>query len=319
MLCKTSHPNKYCFYLHEYMENIDEPLPIDTRLLRYFMAVADELSFSRAAQRLHLSQPPLSYAIKQLEENLGVQLLRRSSRKVELTAAGAALHREARFLLQRNNELRELVAHIDAGLKGRLKMGFVGSMMYRGLPTMVARCRSRYPDLDIAITEMNSAELIDMVLHGGLDLGFVHANPLPAELSSARVVAEPFVLCTPADHPIAQAQRPELASLTKEKFVFFARNASPSYYQLLLAICQEAGLIPKIAYEVRHWLSVVSMVSQGMGVAIVPACMATCGLPNTVFLPFPHTPRSETLCIWRRSDTSQVLQNIRTLILEYYP
>ncbi|NLC36010.1 MAG: LysR family transcriptional regulator, partial [Alcaligenaceae bacterium] len=313
MLSTSSHPNKYCFYLHGYMKNIDEPLPIDTRLLRYFIAVADELSFSRAARRLHLSQPPLSYAIKQLEENLGVQLLRRSSRKVELTAAGAALHREARFLLQRNNELRELVAHVDAGLKGRLKMGFVGSMMYRGLPAIMALCRDRYPDLDIAITEMNSAELMDMVLHGGLDIGFVHANPLASELASARLVSEPFVLCAPADHPIAQTRQPELASLANEKFVFFARNASPSYYQLLLAICQEAGLIPKIAYEVRHWLSVVSLVSQGMGVAIVPACMATCGLPDTAFLPFPHTPRSETLCIWRRNDTSQILQNIRAL------
>lgn len=300
------------------MKNIDEKPPIDTRLLRYFMAVADELSFSRAAQRLHLSQPPLSYAIKQLEENLGVQLLERSSRKVELTAAGAALHREARFLLQRNNELRELLRHIDAGLMGRIKMGFVGSMMYRGLPGIISSCRERYPDVDVAITEMNSAELIDMVRHGGLDIGFVHANPLPAELACATLLSERFVLCTPSDHPAARSRKVELAALSDDKFVFFARNASPSYYQLLLAICQEGGLMPRIAYEVRHWLSVVSMVSQGMGVAIVPACMATCGLPNTAFLPFPHTPRSETLCIWRRSDSSQILRNIRSQILDSY-
>lgn len=318
MLSSLNNSNKYYFDLHEYMKNIDDSPPIDTRLLRYFMAVADELSFSRAAQRLHLSQPPLSYAIKQLEENLGVQLLRRSSRKVELTAAGAALHREARFLLQRNNELRELVARVDAGLKGRIKMGFVGSMMYRGLPGIIANCRERYPDVEVAITEMNSAELMDMVRHGGLDIGFVHANPLSAELASASLLSEPFVLCTPGDHSAARSRSVELASLAGDKFVFFARNASPSYYQLLLAICQEAGLMPDIAYEVRHWLSVVSLVSQDMGVAIVPACMATCGLPNTVFLPFPHTPRSETLCIWRRDDTSQILHNIRGLILDSY-
>lgn len=300
------------------MKNIDERLPIDTRLLRYFMAVADELSFSRAAQRLHLSQPPLSYAIKQLEENLGVQLLHRSSRKVELTAAGAALYREARFLLQRSNELRDLVQRIDTGMKGRIKMGFVGSMMYRGLPDIISQCHEHYPHVDIAITELNSAEQIDLVRRGGLDVGFIHANPLPAEVASASLVTERFTLCVPASHPATEGRQADLAAMAGERFVFFARNASPSYHQLLLAICQEAGLVPDIAYEVRHWLSVVSLVSQGMGVAIVPASMANCGLPDTVFLPFPHTPRSETLCIWRRDDDSRILDNIRTLILKGY-
>lgn len=301
------------------MSNIDDLPPIDTRLIRYFVAVAEELSFSRAAQRLHLSQPPLSYAIKQLEENLGVQLLERSSRKVELTAAGAALYREARYLLQRSTELRALVQRIDAGLTGRIKLGFVGSMMYRGLPELIAACRSQYPQVDVAIAEMNSAEVIDMVRGGGLDIGFVHANPLHTELACSSLLSEPFVVCVPADHPAAAGSEVQLATLTQDRFVFFARHASPSYYQLLLAICQEGGLVPNVAYEVRHWLSVVSMVSQGMGVAIVPACMAACGLPDIAFLPFPHTPRSEILCIWRRDDSSSILQNIRALALEHYP
>lgn len=299
------------------MKNIDVP-PIDTRLLRYFMAVADELSFSRAAQRLHLSQPPLSYAIRQLEESLGVQLLRRNSRNVELTAAGVALHREARFLLQRNSELRALVAQIHAGQKGRIKMGFVGSMMYRGLPGLISSWRVRYPDVDVIISEMNSAEMMDMVRHGGLDIGFMHANPLPNELDSIPLMSEPFMLCTPDNHPSAGRPWAELAALTTDRFIFFARAASPSYYQLLLAICQDAGLVPNIAYEVRHWLSVVSLVSQGMGVAIVPACMAGCGLPKIAFTPLPQAHRSETLCIWRRHDNSQIVHNIKSLILEHY-
>lgn len=300
------------------MKNIDDQSPLDTRLLRYFIAVADELSFSRAAQRLHLSQPPLSYAIRQLEENLGVQLLRRSSRKVELTAAGAALHREARFLLQRNNELRALLAQIDAGLKGRVKIGFVGSMMYRGLPALIAESRQRYPDVEIVINEMNSAEMMDMVRHGGLDLGFIHANPISSELESISLMSEPFLLCTPATHPAVSDQAVDLSTLAQDRFVFFARAASPSYYQLLLAICQEAGLMPNIAYEVRHWLSVVSLVSQGMGVAIVPACMAGCGLPNTAFSPLPPSYRSETLCIWRRNEPSQIVHNVKSLIQEHF-
>lgn len=301
------------------MKNIDRLPPIDTRLLRYFMAVADELSFSRAAERLHLSQPPLSYAIKQLEDDLGVQLLERSSRKVELTAAGAALYREADFLLQRSGELRGLVQRVNAGMKGQIKLGFVGSMMYRKLPDVITACRERYPQIDVAITEMNSAEQIDMVRRGGLDLGFVHANPLPAELTGISLLSEAFLLCVPSDHAITRARRVELVTLANDRFIFFARHASPSYYQQLLAICQESGLVPDIAYEVRHWLSVVSAVSQNMGVAIVPASLKACGLPNTAFLPFDHTPRSELLCIWRRTDPSRILQNVRALVLEHYP
>lgn len=300
------------------MENIDPPPPIDTRLLRYFVAVAEELSFSRAAQRLHLSQPPLSYAIRQLEDNLGVRLLRRSSRHVELTAAGAALHREARFLLQRSTEVRELVQRIDAGLQGQVKMGIVGSMLYRGLPAIIGRCRHLYPNVDITLAEMNSAEQIELVERGGLDVGFVHANPLPSGLESATLLSEPFVLCVPASHPLAGGRSAGLADLAGDDFIFFARSASPSYYQLLLSLCQDAGFVPRIRYEVRHWLSVVSLVAQGMGVAIVPSCMATSGLPDTVFLSFAHAARSQTLLIWKRDNPSGIVRNHREVVLASY-
>jgi len=298
--------------------SVDTELPLDTRLLRYFMAVAEELNFSRAAERLHLSQPPLSYAIKQLEESLDVQLLHRSSRRVELTPAGTALYREARALIRRSAELRDLVRRVGAGIKGHVRLGFVGSMVYRGLPDIVAECRQTYPLVEITLAEMNSAEQLEALKRDSLDIAFIHDNPLPAELSAAPLLTEPFMLCVPSSHPKAKSRSVRLASFAKDEFIFFARHASPSYYQILLATCQEAGFVPNIAYEVRHWLSVVSLVSQGMGVAIVPACMENCGLPNTTFLRFPHASRSRTLCVWRHDDESRTLLNHRAVILRHY-
>src|SRR5690606_37493507 len=159
---------------------------------RYFVAVAEELSFSRAAARLHISQPPLSYAIKQLENALAVQLLSRSSRQVTLTPAGTALYNEALFLLQRNADVAALVQRIDAGSRGQIKIGFVGSMLYRGLPDMLRSCKARYPDVEHVLLELNSTEQIDLIKRGGLDIGFIHENPVAAEIASIDLLVEPF-------------------------------------------------------------------------------------------------------------------------------
>ncbi len=178
-------------------------MELDSRLLKYFVAVAEELSFSRAAQRLHISQPPLSYAIKQLEETLGTVLLTRSSRHVALTPAGSALYREALFLLQRNADVIKLIQRIDSGLHGQIKIGFVGSMLYRGLPDMLKRCKASYPDVEHVLLELNSAEQIELIERGGLDIGFIHANPVSARIAGIDLLAEPFSICLPTTHPLA--------------------------------------------------------------------------------------------------------------------
>ncbi|NYT37242.1 LysR family transcriptional regulator [Allopusillimonas soli] len=293
-------------------------MEIDTRLLRYFVAVAEELSFSRAAQRLHISQPPLSYAIRQLEDSLGAQLLVRTSRQVALTPAGRALYTEAVFLLRRNADLHSLVTRIHEGLQGQLKIGFVGTMLYRRLPTVLAQCRQQYPGVEHVLFELNSAEQIDLLARGGLDIGFIHANPVPEAVGCVELMREPFSICLPARHRLASRTRLDLSELAKEDFVFFSRAFSPVYYETLLALCVHAGFLPKVKYESRHWLSVASLVSQEMGVSIVPSCLSHSGLANIRLLPFHHRQRSVTSLIWSKSPSSRIRENHVALIRQAY-
>lgn len=291
---------------------------MDLRLLRYFIAVAEERHFSKAAQRLHISQPPLSYAIRQLEEALGAKLLERTSRHVALTEAGQVLYREAQTLLRKAEDTRTLVQRVDAGLRGRIRIGFVGSMLYRGLPTLLRTLRQELPDVEHVLTELNSHDQIEAVHRGELDLGFIHANPTAPEIASVDVMAEPFMVCFPDTHPLAGRQSVTLAELQREDFIFFARAASPRYYEMVLAMCTHAGFSPVVRHEVRHWLSVASLVSQNMGVSIVPECVSRSGLAGTRFVAFEHEARSVSQLIWLRDEQAPLLKTVRQAVAKQY-
>ena len=294
-------------------------MDLEPRLLRYFIAVAEERHFSRAAARLHISQPPLSYAIRQLEENIGARLLARTSRHVELTGAGQALYHEALILLRQAEEVRTLVRQVDAGLRGRLRIGFVGSMLYRGLPALLNAMRTELPDVEHVLTELNSHDQIEAVRRGEQDLGFIHANPVPDGVQARDLMAEPFVVCLPDAHPLAQRTSLRLAELAEDDFVFFARAASPSYYETVLAMCVSAGFMPAIRHEVRHWLSVASLVSQGLGVSIVPACLSRSGLAGTRFIAFAHEARSISQVIWPDAARSPLQERAVALVAQAFP
>lgn len=294
-------------------------MDLDPRLLRYFIAVAEERHFSRAAARLHISQPPLSYAIRQLEENVGARLLARTSRHVELTDAGQVLYREAHILLRQAEEVRTLVRQVDAGLRGRLRIGFVGSMLYRGLPALLNAMRAALPDVEHVLTELNSHDQIEAVRRGEQDLGFIHANPVPEGVQARDLMAEPFVVCLPDAHPLAGRESVGLAELASDDFVFFARAASPSYYETVLSMCVSAGFTPAIRHEVRHWLSVASLVSQGLGVSIVPACLSRSGLAGTRFIAFEHQARSISQVIWPDTARSPLQERAVALVAQAFP
>ena len=293
-------------------------MDLEPRLLRYFIAVAEERHFGKAARRLHISQPPLSYAIRQLEELLGASLLERTSRHVALTEAGRVLYREAQGLLRQAEEVGQLVKRIDAGLRGRLHIGFVGSMLYRGLPALLAELRAELPDVEHVLSEINSHDQIEAVRRGELDLGFIHANPVPHEVGALDLVGEPFVVCLPETHALAGRRRLDLKSLAGEEFVMFAQAASPSYYATVMSLCVAAGFVPAVRHEVRHWLSVAALVSQGLGVSIVPACLARSGLAGTRFIAFAHQAQSISQVIWRQSDPVPLVRNVLARVRAHY-
>lgn len=273
---------------------------MEFRHLRYFLVLADELHFGRAARRLAISQPPLSLNIQQLEASVGARLFERDSKGVRLTAAGRAFREAATALLAQAEQARLQAREIAAGAVGRLHVGFVGSMLYRGLPQQLQRFETDQPGIHVALTELNSQEQIDALLHGQLDVGFIHTGRVPDELVARRVHREPFVCCMPQGHPLAEQPALALAALRDEPFVLFSRQASPDYYARIFDMCAAEGFYPRIRHEVRHWLSVVSLVSQGMGVAVVPAALQRSALAGAVFRPLQDAGvPSEVYCVWK--------------------
>lgn len=273
---------------------------MEFRHLRYFLALADELHFGRAAQRLSITQPPLSLNIQQLEASVGARLFDRDSKGVRLTAAGLAFRESAQALVAGAEEARLLAREIEAGAVGRLRIGFVGSVLFRGLPQWLDAYQARHPRVEVALSELNSQEQIDALLRDRLDLGFIHTQRVPHELRTAFVHAEPFLCCVNAGHPLAARRRVSLARLRDEPFVLFSRKASPDYYTRIIEMCAAQGFYPRVRHEVRHWLSVVSLVAQGMGVSVVPAPLKRSGMAGAVFRPLiePMLP-SEVHCAWQ--------------------
>lgn len=273
---------------------------MEFRHLRYFLVLADELHYGRAAQRLSITQPPLSLNIQQLEASVGARLFDRDSKGVRLTAAGIAFREEAQALLARAEEARQLAREIEAGAVGRLRVGFVGSVLYRGLPQWLDAYQAGHPRIEVALSELNSQEQIEALLHDQLDLGFIHTRRVPDVLQTAFVHAEPFLCCVPAHHPLARRRKVSLVQLRDEPFILFSRKASPDYYMRIIEMCGAQGFYPRVRHEVRHWLSVVSLVSQGMGVSVVPAPLQGSGMAGAVFRRFVETMMpSEVHAAWK--------------------
>lgn len=284
---------------------------MELRHLRYFIALAEELHFGRAAQRLAISQPPLSVAIRQLEDQIGARLFERSSKEVRLTTAGAHLLPRARLLLEESRQMTADVRGVARGQAGHLRVGFVASSIYRGLPQAILDFQKRLPQVRLDITELNSSEQVTAVSAGRLDLGVIHESHLPGNLSSVVLGKEPFLCCLPAEHPLAARQRIDLKSLEGERLVLFSRSASPAYHEQVLGLCRGAGFEPEHLHEVRHWLTVVALVSRGVGVALVPYAMHRTRLPQARFLPLEgRHPPSTSLAIWRKGPDNPLIDRL---------
>jgi len=284
---------------------------MDLRHLRYFLVLAEELHFGRAAQRLAISQPPLSVAIRQLEDELGARLFERSSRQVRLSDAGVHLRAQAQDILERAGRIKQEVRAITLGVRGHLRLGFVGSSLYRGLPEALESFRVQHPQVRIDMVEINSAEQVLALQQQRLDLGLLHAGRTPAGLQSRTLVAEPFMACLPQNHALAGHPRLSVRSLARERMVLFSRHVSPEYHQQIWQICQREGFAPDTHHEVRHWLSVLSLVSLGQGVSLVPACLQRVGFPHLAFVPITsQCPLSEMRAMWQVGRSQPLVDSL---------
>lgn len=296
-------------------DDTEPDLTPDLRQWRYFVAVADERHFGRAAERLSMTQPPLSQAIRALEDALGVALFARTKRSVELTAVGAALLPDVRRLIAAADALPPLAQSLARGEAGSLALAFVSTADYGLLPQLLREFGARYPHVRLQLAEATSDVQIEALAAGRIDAGLV-IPPVPprhaASLSYLPVLREPLVVAMPAeaaDAADAAADAPvRIADIASLPLVIFPRRLAPGFYDIITGCYGAAGVTPRIGQEAIQMQTIVSLVSAGMGVALVPQSLRNLRRTGVVYRALADpAPVVETGLVWRTDDVSPVL------------
>ncbi|MGH3087409.1 MAG: LysR family transcriptional regulator [Rubrobacteraceae bacterium] len=282
------------------------------RRLRYFVAVAEEASFNRAAKKLHMSQPPLSNQIKQLEKELGVMLFERTSRGVRVTEAGELLLEEARRLFVQMDQTTRLVRRVGHGEVGRLTLGFVPSASDEALPPILNDFRDRYPEVELFLREMKPDLIVQRLHDKQIDAGLLYLPLEDPALEVECVLREPLVLALPETHPLAAEEKVDLRKLSEEPFILPARYAMmPGLHGQVTEACRRAGFSPE-AVQKDVWLmqTIVGLVAGGIGVALVPASLRNLRRRGVAYRSVSGlSPTVELGVVWRREAQSAVLRS----------
>jgi DNA-binding transcriptional LysR family regulator len=257
---------------------------IELRHLRYFIAVAEEGGFSLAARRLAMAQPPLSQQIRQLEERIGVPLFERRPR-VRLTPAGERLLPVARHQLALLQRSLESVRRFSSEPRGVVQIGFSSSAALTALPKIWQAFRSRTPTVELRLQELHSAEQLERLRSGVLDMGILREPALDEAFTLRELLREPFVALLPARHRLARQAAVRVNVLAREQFVLFPRTTAPTLYDQIISVCAEGGFAPAIGAEAQEWHTISGLVAAGFGVSIAPASVGRLRLLGTVVRP----------------------------------
>lgn len=285
---------------------------MELRHLRYFVAVAEELNFTRAALRVGIGQPPLSQQVRALEKELGVSLFRRLPHGVELTSPGEAFLPEARAVLDQANKAVRTAQRAGRGEYGRLRVGFTGSAAFRQeVPTAIRNFRRTYPDVDLTLEEAPTTDLIERLMTGGLDAAFVRPGQSnPEGLRVHDLGAEAMVTVLPSAHRLAKAASVSVASLADEPLVLFPRSAGPGFFDEIMEACRRAGFEPVLGSVAPQLTSVANLVATGLGVSIVPESVAHVRVHGVRYRKLTGDPPIARLVLLTRlDDQSEVVSN----------
>lgn len=291
---------------------------MELRHLRYFVAVAEELHFGRAAARLHLSQPPLSQQIQALEQELGVTLFHRNRRKVELTAAGALMLPEARAALAQAEKAVLVARRAGRGEVGRLEIGFTGSAPFNPLlPQTVRRFRERWPEVHLTLNEMSTTAQFEALAAGRLDVGFLRpGQPMEMVGMDQRLLTrEPLLAVMTAEHRLAAQASVRVADLAEEPFILHPRAIGTGLFDKVMALCAAAGFTPQVAVEAHQMSTVVTLAAVGMGVSIVPEALRRLNTPGVAFRPIDDPGAFMDLIAARRTgEAGTVVENFFSVL-----
>ncbi len=282
---------------------------MELKQLRYFIAVAEEGHFGRAAEKLHRSQPPVSTQIGRLERELGVTLLSRTTRRVELTPAGEVFLAKAKRVLEAAEDARIAVGAAAQGLIGHLTIGFVSSAALSLLPLALRKFRNTYPDVDLNLRELTSAEQRAALLAGDIDVGLVRLPMNTEDLAVTKVLAEPLLAALPTEHALAQKESVTLAALADVPLISFPKRLVPGAHEHLMDLFAQGGHTPNIVQEAVHLQTIVSLVASGIGVSVLPASARRSPLAGVVYRRLEHEFPTWLGLVSRRDSPYPVVAN----------
>jgi DNA-binding transcriptional LysR family regulator len=278
-------------------------MDVELRHLRYFVAVAEELHFGRAAKRLHLAQPPLSQQIRKLEEIVGFPLFTRTSRAVQLTTTGELFLARAKRTLRLVEEDLEEARGIGRGESGTLRVGFISSCMLTRIPGLLREYHRTHPRVQLQLHEAYTARVVDQLLRHEVDAGILRDGGPREGLAVRTIAAERFLAVVPRQHPLAGRTSIDPKALRHDRFVMFPKEAGDLAYSRTLAVFAEAGFEPRVVQEGPQWLTILRLVAAGLGVTIAPECVRQIASPDVVCLELKGTKaRSEVEIAWRHGE-----------------
>jgi DNA-binding transcriptional LysR family regulator len=282
---------------------------MELRHIRYFLAVAEELNFTRAAARVGIGQPPLSQQIRALESELGVSLFRRLAHGAELTEVGLAFLPEARAIIAQSERATLIARRAARGETGLLRIGFTSSSMFHPAgPTMIRDLRRRHPDVLIELQEGTSHRLAERLEAKELDAAFVRPSPtFPESLRVQELEREPFMVALPSSHRLARNRAVSLGELSTDPFVLSSRSAGTNFPALITKACHEAGFEPTIGHEAHQISSIVNLVAAELGVALVPASIAQIKVQGVVYLEIDGARPTISIVLATRWDDPSVV------------
>lgn len=295
---------------------------MDFRHLRQFVVLAETLNFRRAAERLHMSQPPLSVSIRKLETELGVDLFHRGKDGVQLTKSGEAALEDARRALFHAGEFMHTARAAAKGERGLLRIGFVGSATRSILPGIVPVFRQHYPGVQLILRESRSTQIVEALESGTLDIGILRI-PVPArtQLKMLTLQMERLMLVAPRGHRLAAAPSVRMGDLAEEDFIFYTEDA-PGLRMAALHACEVHGFTPRIAQEAVQVATVMSLVEAGLGIALVPSVSRSAQSDRLAWKPLDDFPDSASIGIsmaWRQESETTTIRNFQAVARKVFP
>jgi DNA-binding transcriptional LysR family regulator len=290
---------------------------MELRHLRYFVAVAEELHFGRAAARVHTAQSSLSSQIRDLEDELGVQLLSRTKRQVRLTDAGRVFLVDATAVLKKASEAVRTVQRTNRGEVGRLGIGFVPSADCISFPEILRAFKQRFPEIHIELRNLSGSEQISALLAGEIDVGFLRPMVVDARLKSEPIAQQPIALVLPRRHRLLAKSQVALSDLAEESLVLCSRQHAPLQYDVIIASFRALNLVPNVLFETDHVQTILGLVAAGMGVSLLPASVEDLRAPGLTYRPLKKPAPEMTMAIaYRDRDASRALANFLIVVRE---